>query len=425
MNNDQYIRNNLKRNYITTFLGVTFYLFATTFRSEHTILPLFISKLNNNPMIIGLLSAIISTGSLIPQLFAANWIQRTPVKKYIAGNIGFFAERLPLICLIFAAWSASWSKTAALILGLICISWYVVGSSISMVAWQDMMAKLIPTQNRGRFLGITLFVGTGVGALLSIFASKLLENNAFPTNFMVTFGFAAFFIMVSWIFLMQTKEPPDPVSPKQSKKVIDWEQITNVFKRDVNFRRYLYYATISALGLMAVGFLAIYTKEKWQISDSQVVLFTTFFLCGQAAGFLSFGWLADRVGNKLVLEINALISIASMIIAISAQTYTAFFVVFTLRGIFGAGTFLLGMNIVFDFSEPEIRPTYIGLTNTVIGIFSGIAPILGGLIVTWVSYPVMFGIAASLSLLGLIILRAMVIEPRKAKAATPEPPHNL
>jgi MFS family permease len=389
-----------------------FYLLAMSFRAEHTILPLFIRQLTSSPIAIGLLSSIVATGSLIPQLFTANFVQRTPIKKFISVKIGFFTERLPLICLVIAPWLATWSKTAGLYYGMFCIAWYVIGSGMTMVAWQDMIAKLFPTRTRGRFMGTTFSVGTGGGVLGTIGAAWALDNYPFPTNFMITFGFAAVFIVISWVFLAMTKEPPDPPNTSTSDKIIDWEKLVQVFKEDDNYRRYIYSAAITALGKMAVGFLTVYALKNWQIPNSMVGLYTTFLIGGQAAGNLVCGWLADRFGHKLSLEITILLNSASLVIAILAKSPQPFYVVFALQGIFLATSFLSGTNIIFEFCKPEVRPTYIGLSNTVIGIVAGLGPILGGLIAGWLNYTWLFGIAAVLSLIGFATLRFLVIEPR-------------
>jgi MFS family permease len=410
------IEENLKHNYIVNFSVITFYLLANSFRAEHTILPLFISQLTASPIAIGALSAIVSSGTLLPQLFTANWVQRTPVKKNIQVKIGFFAERLPLICLVLAAWMAFYSKTAALYFGMFCIAWFVIGSGMTMVAWQDMIAKLFPTRTRGRFMGTTFFVGTGAGVLGTIGAAWALDNYPFPINFMITFGFAAVFIVISWVFLTMTKEPPDPPNTSTSDKIIDWAKLVQVFKEDDNYRRYIYSAVITALGKMAVGFLTVYALKNWRIPNSMVGLYTTFLIGGQAAGNLVFGWLADRFGHKLSLEITILLNTASLVIAILAKSPQVFYVVFALQGIFLATSFLSGTNIIFEFCDPDVRPTYIGLSNTVIGIVAGLGPILGGLIVGWLNYTWLFVIAAVLSLIGFGTLQFLVFEPRSNTA---------
>lgn len=409
----QKIQQNLRHNYIVNFFDNAFYLFGASFRAPTTILPLFISQLTDSPVAIGILSAIVSTGWLVPQLFTANWVQRLPIKKYVPVNIGLFTERLPILLLVLAAWIAAWTKSVALILAMVCIAWSCIGLGLSMVAWQDMFAKLFPEKTRGRFMGAAFFVGTGTGVIGSFGASWVLENFAFPTNFVICFGVAALGTLISWFFLSLTKEPPDPPKTNNSKKTIDWFMIKQVFKQDSNYRKYIISTIITTLGTMGVGFFTVYSLGTWQISNSQVGLFTTFLLSGQAVGYLVFGWFSDRLGHKLSLEINILLNVTSFVIAVFAQAPHIFFVVFALQGFSAAATFLSGTNIVFEFCDPEVRPTYIGLSNTVIGIVAGVAPLLGGLIASSLNYTWLFGIAAVLSLVGFFVLRFWVVEPRR------------
>jgi MFS family permease len=188
--------------------------------------------------------------------------------------------------------------------------------------------------------------------------------------------------------------------------------IGHITRNDHNFRSYMIAAIITSIGMMAIGFLTVYTLDKWQVSNSQVGVFTTFLLIGQAIGYLGFGWLADRVGHKIVLEIGTFISAVSLGIAIFTSSPTVFYLVFALQGINNSAWILSGINIVFEFCSADLRPTYIGLTNTVTGIFSGLSPLFGGLLIDQLSYAWMFGIALVISLIGFIVLRFMVVEPR-------------
>jgi MFS family permease len=412
MSMQQQIEQNLRHNYIVNFFdGAAFWLGASFFATR-TILPLFISQLTDSNLAIGILSAIVTTGPLIPQLFTANWVASVQVKKDIPVKIGLFTERLPIISLVLAAWLATWSKSAALYFGLFCIAWFHIGIGFIAVGWQDMMAKLFPTRTRGRFMGATYFAGTAMGVLGAAGSSWVLDTYPFPINFMISFGLGGLFLMLSWVFLSMTREPPDPPNTTTSNKSIDWAAISQVLTHDKNFRRYVLSSVIAALGTMALGFLTVYALDTWQVSNSQVGLFTTYLLTGQAIGYLVFGWLADRYGHKLVLEISILLSVISLVIAIIAQSPQVFYAVFAIQGIYAAATMLSGINIVFEFCKADIRPTYIGLSNTVIGIFSGLAPILGGLLVDGINYTWLFGVAFVLSLIGFAALRYWVVEPR-------------
>jgi hypothetical protein len=46
-------------------------------------------------------------------------------------------------------------------------------------------------------------------------------------------------------------------------------------------------------------------------------------------------------------------------------------------GAVNAATFVSGISIVYEFTDAENRPTYIGLANTIPGVTSALAPLIG------------------------------------------------
>ena len=75
------------------------------------------------------------------------------------------------------------------------------------------------------------------------------------------------------------------------------------------------------------------------------------------------------------------------------------------------------MNIILEFCSPEDRPTYIGLTNTLLAPARTLAPILGGWLATWAGYRGMFLVALVASILGGLMMTFWVREPRRATVA--------
>ena len=88
-----------------------------------------------------------------------------------------------------------------------------------------------------------------------------------------------------------------------------------------------------------------------------------------------------------------------------------YFVVFVLLGISTGVVIVSGMLVVMEFSTPEKRPTYAGLTNTSVGVVSMIGPLFGALLAIY-SYSLLFAASAMLSLLSVIALHWWVTEPR-------------
>jgi MFS family permease len=161
------------------------------------------------------------------------------------------------------------------------------------------------------------------------------------------------------------------------------------------------------------------------LPDADASGFTIALQMGLALANLFFGFLADRKGHKLSLEICLLLSALSLVLAIFAPSPWWFFPIFFLRGAVNAGTFISGISIVYEFTDAENRPTYIGLANTIPGVAGSIAPLIGGWLAGAVSYPAMFILSAMIGAASWAFLRFAVREPRQlnssALASEPHP----
>jgi MFS family permease len=407
------IDKNYKFNFTVNVIDGTLFWFGASFFATRTIAPLFLSYLTDNTLVFGILATIASTGWLLPQMFTANWVQQRPIKKYLPVNIGLFTERLPIILLPLAAWAALKSHTLAIFLFIFLLAWHILGAGVIAVGWQDMLAKIFPVEKRGRFFGTANFSGNATGILGASAAAWVLEYFDFPYNFMVLFGIAGVFIFLSWISLAMTREPAVPPKKERLTNKLYWRSLPQIIRTDENFRRFLYSQIVLTAGGMGMGFFTIYALRQWSISDGMVGLFTTSLMVGTALSNLIFGWMADKFGHKLVIELSTLALMLSSAIALLSPTPEYFYLVFALQGVYTAGIILSGIMIVFEFCEEDIRPTYIGLTNSSIGIFAGITPMIGGWLADTAGFAWLFGVSALFSILSFILLRFTVGEPRK------------
>ena len=65
-------------------------------------------------------------------------------------------------------------------------------------------------------------------------------------------------------------------------------------------------------------------------------------------------------------------------------------------------------NYLLEIAPDDLRPSYIGLGNTIMGILT-LAPTVGGWLLEATSYTVLFGITALLVFLGFLM--ALRLEP--------------
>ena len=408
------IEQNYRWNFLVNALDGGSFWFGMSFISSTVILPLFVSHFTNNPLLIGLIPFLSTAGPLLPQLFMANAVERTPRKKFFPVNLGFFLERLPIILLAPVTYFLATSQPLlALASFFVLYAWHCFGAGVIIVGWQDLIAKIIPVEKRGRFFGITNFVGNGTGILGALAVPFVLDRSTFPIAYVLAFVAAGSLIFLSWIFLSLTREPVVPSSKLPVSQLNYMRSLPDVLRRDRNFRMYLLSQIIFALSGMATGFLVVYTVQTWKLPDATASGFTIALQVGLALANLFFGFLSDRKGHKLSLEICIMLSIISLGLAIIAPSPLWFFPIFFLRGSVMAGTFISGISIVYEFTDAETRPTYIGLANTIPGVAGAIAPLIGGWLAVVINYQAMFILSAIIAAISWALLRFAVREPRK------------
>jgi len=281
-----------------------------------------------------------------------------------------------------------------------------------------MIAKIIPVEKRGRFFGITNFIGNATGILGALAVPFVLERSNFPTAYVLAFAAAGVLFFLSWFSLSLAREPAVPSSKPPVSQLSYMRSLPDVLRRDRNFSMYLLAQIIFSLSGMATGFLVVYTVQTWKLPDAQASGFTIALQVGLALANLFFGFLSDRKGHKLSLEICLGLSALSLGLAIVAPSPLWFFPIFFLRGAVNAGTFISGTSIVYEFTGAENRATYIGLANTIPGVAGSIAPLIGGWLAGAISYQSMFILSAIIGVISWVLLRYAVREPRKMKPSS-------
>lgn len=410
-----FVERNYRWNFLANFMDMALFWFGNSFVSGVTILPLFVERASGSRFLVGVVAALSQAGWYLPQLLTANYVERRPLRKPIAVNIGFFSERLPLWLLALSGFLLVPSRPGpALALFFIAYTWHVLGAGAIAPAWQDMVARVIPADRRGRFFGLSSFAGSALGAAGAVLSASLLAWFPFPRGFAWCFLIGATFIQASWCFLALVREPPISAAKGPLSQRAYFRQLPAVLRRDRNFLAFLGSRVAIGLGRMATGFVTVYAVARWGLPDSVAGTFTMTLLLSQMAAYLLMGFVADRHGHKVVLEWGALVLTAAMAFCLAAPSPTWFYLVFVGLGAYSAADILSSLMIVLEFTGPQDRPTYVGLANTTSGVFTALGPLVGGAIASLWGYPFLFSVALALALLALGVLHFLVQEPRKA-----------
>jgi MFS family permease len=404
-------------NFTVNVIEGTAYWIGMSFISSATIAPLFVSKLTLDPVLISLVAVIAQAGWYLPQLFTAGYIERLPRKKPVVVNLGFFSERVCVVLWPLAALLAVHAPTLALVLFLAGYAWQNFGAGVVGPAWQDLVATCFPVNRRGRFWGLTTFLGTGIGTVGALAASWLLRTYQFPTSFVYVFTITAASILISWCVLALTREPVRPVMPMPHAGKNMWARLTAILRDNDNFRRFLAARLLLVCGSMGTAFVTVSAVQRWHIPDGTVGLYTAALLVGQATGNLIAGWVADRHGHKIPLELASLACCLAFVLAWLAPAPEWYYVVFALWGASQGAVVVSGILIVMELAGDAQRPIYYGIVNTAVGIGFVVVPLVGAGLAE-ISYAWVFAVSAMAGLAAWIAFRWHVREPRWANHLT-------
>jgi len=414
---------NFRWNFAVNMMDISFYMLGMNLVSTSTILPLLVSRLTPSKIAVGLVPTLFSLGFLLPQLFTASYAEGLRRKKPFIMWVSGFGERLPWLFIGLAV-ALFANSSPALTLGLMYFFLLAASTSagVTTPAWYDLIAKAIPLQYRGLWAGVSFGLGAFMGIAGSALAGTILTEWAFPTNYALCFVLAFIALMFSYWGLSLNREADSPVVKPQTSLWSYFKRLPRLLRRDRNYLAFLISRSVANLGGMASGFFIVYGAERFGVSGAQAGALTATLVGSQTVMNLLWGVLGDRKGHKLVLAGSTFAMALAALAALLIPSPLVLWVIFFMVGAVGAGDNVSGLNIILEFCAPEDRPTYIGLTNTLLAPFRSFAPLIGGWLATWLGYPPLFLVAFLFSLLGGSLLSWWLREPRHEDNTAPLDP---
>ena len=409
---DLQVEKHHRWNFTVNAADLAFYALAMSFASRLTILPAFVNKFTSSNFIIGLIPTISIIGWLLPQLLSARYVERFSRKKPFVLVVST-GERLPWLFMAITVIIApdKWKLPAFFMF----YSIYCLSGGITTPAWLDMIGKVILEKRRGRFFGISNFLGNGAGVGGALIAGYLLEKMLFPSNFAACFILAFVSVTISYICVALTREPAYPVVKESSTLRNYMSQLVAIARDNRNYLFFLIATIIISFSSMSTGFFTVHAINMLDLSGDEIGRFTAISLFFQTVINPLWGYWGDKHGHKRLMETAALGASLSAFIAAYANSTFLFYVVFAITGAWISADMISRMSIILEFSRPEERATYIGLTNTIRAPFTAIAPMLGGILGDRLRLPFVFLLTAGIVFTGLLILMIFVKEPRNQK----------
>ncbi len=409
---EETVRTHLKHNVTVNLLDGAFYGLGWGFGSVGTIVTLFVSRMTNSALLIGLIPAIHSVGWQLPQLFMANSVSRLrrykPMVMWMTIN-----ERIPFLGLAMVAlFMTRLGNKTALVLTFIILIWQGLGAGFTANGWQSMIAKIIPSDWRGTFFGVQAAWANVLISVAAVAAGFILDKVHDPVNFAICFTLTIFGMGLSMLCMGLTREPVDYEKTIPVRQSSPWKGGLEILRRDRNFTSFLVVRLLSQFATMGFAFYIVYGLRRFGMSDLTAGLLTAAVTITSTIANAVMGWLGDRLGHRAMLIAGSVSVSLSSIIAWGAHSLNWMYLVFILSGLANVAYWTIGMAITTEFGNEETRPTYIGLSNTLVAPFTIIAPLIGGWIADASGFQTTFMVSAVGGLVAAGLLYWLVRDPR-------------
>lgn len=405
---------NYRRNLISLSSCSVAFIVGMAFSDSTSVLPTFARMLNASAPLIGMISALQAGGWLLPQLIAANVVANKERKKpYMIGAA--LAGRPLYFALAAITFFLGKSNPALTLLALFfCNTAFYACDGVSSVPWFDIIGKAIPGRRRGRYLGISQTMGGLCAVGAGLLVQRVLDPGrglAFPENYALLFLLAAIFYTLSTACASFVREPIEATHTTRPSWRDYGRMLVKTLRQDRPYRLAVITRLLVGMGSMATPFFILYGAEGLGMGTGIVGLCLTMQVIGRAVGGLWLGVGIEKVGSKLTVLGGIILNLFAPLLALALSFSSQLFDPRALPLIYSFAFLGLGAamnavpmglsNYILDIAPAKDRSTYVGLTNTISGLLI-VAPILGGALLEFSSYGVLF--AVTLAIYALAVL---------------------
>ena len=370
-------------------------LFQTgmAFSAPMSVLPVFLSHFTGSLTMIGVFSALMNVGGVLPQLFVAHRLESKPRKKPVLVVAIWVRAAAWAILGLLTYFCVECNTLIILVALLVLLFTFSFAGGVAGIPFTDIWGKALPAMLRGRFFGYRQLFG-GLMAIGAGYVVKQILGDpslSFPRNYAFLFLLSFVFIAVSYIALSSVREPEGEVHAQPRRLSVFLKQSVRILWEDRNFGWFMLTQLAMGFSALAMPFYVLYGKDKLGMAAEQVGILVGAQIAGAIVSNLIWAPLSDRVGNRIVCILTAATAVMIPLSALLSSTvgWTLLIVVFVLIGVSTSGAGIGFTNYLLEIAPGPLRPAYIALRGTLAGGMF-VMPILGGLIVDVYSYPAAF-----------------------------------
>ena len=396
--------NDPKAN-IKNVLHGFFLAIAVTVAEPSTILPLIIHHFSESVVLVGVFASLLKGGAVAVQMVAAFYAQEyTRVLPYL--RIVFFFRWFSWFLIGLAIYFVGDSnKTLTLWLIGIGLFGFSFTAGFGAIYFKEILAKVFSKDYRGRTMA-NRQIFTAIGSILSGgVAGYVLENYQAPLNYAYLFMVSSFLMAIGFLAFGTINEPEKKQIRKKEDSFIKFlKNSVAILKEDTRLKNQIIIIFLGFSYLLAYPFVILKANKSFDLTGWMIGGFITIQMIGSIIG--SFFIWRKMKDYKLMLKLSFIFAILAFLIALFANTPIMYAIIFLFFGFAMDGFSISSMNLVFEIAPEDKRPIYTALQSNItsIGLFF---PILGGIILKYLGYNVLYVVTIIFIALGLFLTKRL------------------
>jgi len=339
-------------NHIKNILHGFFLAIGTTIAEPSTVLPLIVNYFGGSSMLVGFFAALLRGGAIVVQLFAA-----------------FHAQTYQLM--------------------------------MAAIYFREIMAKIFSHKFRGKSMAYRQFFSAVGGLLSGALAGWILHTFEAPQSYGLLFIISSFIMGFGYLSFSLVDEPKKEEVSKKEKSFKEF--LSNSFKllkADKALQTQITTFLFAYGYLIALPFIILHAQDRIDLDGIAIgSLITTQMIGAMISNFL-WGKLSGSGRNRLTAKIAISLQIVAILLASGSFSLYEYMVVFFLVGASIDGNRIASSNLILKLAPVDKRPVYIALQMNIVslGMFFSI---LGGVILHFLNYEVLYGSAIVTLLIAL------------------------
>jgi Na+/melibiose symporter-like transporter len=370
------------------------------FSFNNFVLPLFLKRYTDNPIIIGLMGSTHSVEGAIIQPIVGTLSDRR--RSRLGRRRPFMLLFAPISAVLMAITPAITTLPESVRLGMLVamIFAFTVTFNIAFDPYQALLPDITPVRQRGRVMALWALLGViGQASILLI-----------PVDMSVKFYLVALVMLSSMLLTCAfvKEQPSDQGEIAQATEHHDWRNSLSGLSALSEARKGLLVFFLSGAGVGAVmPYLSIFVQTITNCTDQQAQLQPMVLMIATAVTVLPAGRLCDRYGAKRMLLISmGLIGVASLG-GLWVQTLPQITFVLIVAGLGNAAQSAATYPLMTQLVPKEEVGWYTGLQTTALSIAQPVTVVVTGMAIKQGSYRAIFLICAICMFVALAVVAAV------------------